>query len=120
MALTPELWVRVCRAFDDAVNMDVSRQAEFLNELRRTDAEAALALEQMLKRRGGSEALKDLPTRLLENYLETETPGPGDPNAAEKYPDHIGLYRITRPLARGGMGVVFLATDEKFQRPVAV
>ena len=35
-------------------------------------------------------------------------------------PTHIGRYRVEKTLGRGGFGIVYLAHDDKLQRPVAV
>lgn len=35
-------------------------------------------------------------------------------------PERVGPYRISKPLGRGAMGIVYLATDERSQIPVAL
>jgi serine/threonine-protein kinase len=34
--------------------------------------------------------------------------------------EHIGIYRVERPIGRGGMGEVFLAWDDRLERRVAI
>jgi serine/threonine protein kinase len=130
--LTPEVWGRVCQAFDLAVDMDQDQRAEFLSTLQKNDPETAAALAAMLRSQATSKSLPDLPTRLLDKYLTTEVHGGAEPGGAHPAGGAaqdlangdglpwIGPYRTIRELARGGMGVVLLAIDEKFARPVAV
>lgn len=39
---------------------------------------------------------------------------------SEQLPFHIGRYQVTRRLGSGGMGVVYLATDDRLHRQVAI
>src|SRR6185436_11906407 len=39
---------------------------------------------------------------------------------ARSMTEHIGIYRVERPIGRGGMGEVLLAWDDRLERRVAI
>jgi serine/threonine-protein kinase len=118
--LTPELWERVCRAFDRAGELAGESRAEFLSRLRDQDAEAAAAVEGMLRRQGAPALLSQLPTHFWEMLDVTEpSTGPQVDGSAE-WPDQIGPYKVQGELGKGGMSVVLQARDPKFDRLLAI
>src|SRR5262245_44568166 len=59
---------------------------------------------------------------LSESDLEEkrDTTVEGAPATADEAPSRAGRYRLEGEIARGGMGVVYRATDPELQRPLAV
>jgi serine/threonine protein kinase/formylglycine-generating enzyme required for sulfatase activity len=58
------------------------------------------------------------PSYVTQNAQEAFVPL-DDPSTAD-HPRRIGRYRIDKVLGQGGFGLVYLAHDEKLQRPVAM
>ncbi len=83
----------------------------------RAEVERLLALDDRLApTEGGAGFLQSpllRPTRLA--------PGPALPGEGKpRLPEHIGRYRVLRPLGEGGMGAVYEAEQDNPRRPVAL
>ena len=66
-----------------------------------------------------------LPESEREAFLEKECPDPAMRDEARELlryipPDRLGPYEIVREIGRGGMGVVYLASDTALNSPVAL
>jgi hypothetical protein len=101
--LTPERWQQIERLFSDLEERPADRAAL----LAAADPGLRAEVEKMVAASHGASPLDD-------------PPPPMDPDACGPLPTQLGPYRIERPLAQGGMGSVFRATDTRLHRSVAI
>ena len=112
--MTPERWQQIDALFQSTLAREISERAGFLDqecagdENLRQEVEALLAAE--------SEAGRFLNVPALEATAQSL--------AAQQAPDLVGKtvghYGILKQLGAGGMGVVYLATDLRMNRKVAL
>ncbi|MFI4897644.1 MAG: tetratricopeptide repeat protein, partial [Phycisphaerales bacterium JB059] len=98
------------RLFQNVCDLDERERARVLREREATDPELVSRVRALL------DAERELAPE-LERALGSgmPTPSPACPD-----PDHIGPYRVIRPLGEGGMGVVYEAHQESPSRHVAI
>ncbi|MGA7307307.1 MAG: serine/threonine-protein kinase, partial [Rhodothermales bacterium] len=110
--LTPERWQEVERLFYRALEISDSERSAFLDQACQFDHDLHSEVERLLRYHGAEGSVLDAPVAHLALLA------PDD----EFTPDHVGRYRIVRPIGTGGMGVVYLAErdDEHFKQSVAL
>src|ERR1700682_3958286 len=114
--MTPERWQRINEMFHDALVLEGRARSEFLV------AESA-----------GDDALRGKVAALLASHEQAEGFIQGsvfgdaaqllvEDEAQAMIGQHIGLYKISREIGRGGMGTVYLATrdDDQYEKQVAI
>ncbi len=108
-------WDQLWAAFHDALEVDEAERAEFLDRVCKGDSEQRKRLEKML---AAHQAVDEEQLPSLEPLLDDgESIGPDKFEKGHQ----VGLYRIEELIGEGGMGVVYLATqDEPVQRSVAL
>ncbi|MBI4891164.1 MAG: serine/threonine protein kinase [Acidobacteria bacterium] len=116
------MWARLRPLFDEAVELQVSEQDEFVRKSCGGDEHLENLLRRMLSAHAQREGMLDrsLKQRLLERVLVAKQVAAEAPQPCP--PAMIGdRYEIERELGAGGFGRVYLAKDAKLQgRHVAV
>src|ERR1700730_12625845 len=114
--MTPERWQRINEMFHAALVLDGQERSAFL-----------------VAQSAGDDALRGKVAALLASHEQAEGFIQGsvfgdaaqllvEHEAVAMMGQHIGLYKISREIGRGGMGTVYLATrdDDQYEKQVAI
>jgi predicted Ser/Thr protein kinase len=112
-AVTGERWHRVNEIFHAALDLDPAQRDAYTRTQAGSDVEILREVQTLLDSHRRSEGYLDIPAWAVRADLLVDD----DASLAGKT---IGKYRIIREIARGGMGVVYLARDSVLDRAVAL
>ncbi len=121
-ALAPDRWQQIDRLFSAALDRPEAQRVAFVTEACGGDLELRGAVLELLEASPQAErywegARARLIRSLWTGFADEEAAGPGGPQG-----DRLGPYRLLNPIARGGMGTVYLAAraDGRFEQRLAV
>jgi tRNA A-37 threonylcarbamoyl transferase component Bud32 len=112
-AMDTILWNRVKEVFAEALDQDRSTRPDWLRTRCSGDAPLLTEVERLLR-------LNDEPTEDVSPDPDAPLPEPGDGARLLNASDRIGAYRILQVVGEGGMGIVYLAEQERPRRRVAL
>ena len=111
---SPESMQRMEELFHEAVGLEPRERADFIARVRALDPELGSAVESLVAAHERPEGFIDSPAFEVnaESIVDTEP--------VLVVGQIVGHYQIVAPLGKGGMGEVYLASDTKLDRKVAL
>jgi serine/threonine protein kinase len=116
--MTRERWRQIDEVFAAVLEVPETERENFLDRHCRGDEELKREVLKLLELQPRADRFLEVPAMKLaaKKLSEAETIVDEHHLSGKK----IGTYKIERPLGAGGMGEVYLATDEKLKRNVAL
>jgi len=114
--MNDSLWRRARDIFEQAIEMDESRQMTFIHQACGADHPLLAEVNRMIEADRRHNSLLDQP--IFHWDVITETTAENRPGAPPF--NYIGNYRLIRKIGEGGMGEVYLAVEEPVDRKVAI
>src|SRR5262245_34716665 len=111
--MTPERWQRIDKLLEEALELEASERAAFLDQACAGDEEMRRKVEALLVAHGRAQSFIETPA------LEVAAQAMAEPSRSMvgKQLDH---YQILSLLGKGGMGEVYRAHDARIGREVAI
>ncbi|MEQ1870190.1 MAG: serine/threonine-protein kinase [Vicinamibacterales bacterium] len=105
-------WARVRDLFETLVEHSADDARDALERLQEREPEVAAEVRSLLDHHRRAGGFMQTPAAALDADAFDDTP--------LVVGERIGAYQVEREIGRGGMGRVFLATDTRLHRPVAL
>jgi hypothetical protein len=124
--MTPERWRQIKALFTGALERPADARAAWLRDECGNDVALLAEAERLLASFATLGGFLDEPAEVdpedlaLATVPEPLAEGDATDGALWGAGDRIGEFEIIRPIGRGGMGVVYLATDRRLHRNVAL
>jgi eukaryotic-like serine/threonine-protein kinase len=122
-AMTPQRWSQIKSVFNAALERPEPERAAWLRSECGSDSGLLEAAEKLLRSHETLGGFLDEPAAVDPEDLALASPpmaGAAPEGAAWQPGDRVGEFEIVRPIGRGGMGIVYLATDQRLHRQVAL